>query len=198
MIFLCKFVLFSPASICAQETSFDYHGFKVNFEQIKDLPQKDLAIKAVKRQIEIVEKVKLSEDNVNFFKTIPIVMIPDASGTPGIYSGIKRTVFLKDRDLDAARPILLHEFLHAYHNLKVAGGFQNAQIQSFYEKAKNVYPNFNNTYFLSNAKEFFAVTASIYLFGDIPRPPFNRSTIKTAQSQYYKYLDTLFGLDKSK
>lgn len=198
IVLLCSFAVFTPTSSRAQDASLDYHGFKIDLEQIKDVPQKDAVITAVKRQIEIVEQVGLSANNIAFFKTIPLVMIPDASGTPGIYSGVKRTVFLKGRDLDGSKPILLHEFLHAYHNLKLPDGFRNAEIQKFYEEAKAVYPNFINTYFLSNDKEFFAVTASIYLFGNIPRPPFNRLTVKTSQPQYYQYLDSLFGQDTSK
>lgn len=197
IFFFGSLAIFNPAALRAQENQLEYHGFKVNFEQIKDAPQKDTVLKAVERQIEIVEQVKLSEDNLKFFKTIPLVMIPDASGTPGIYGNIKKTVFLKGRDLDGGKPILLHEYLHAYHDLKLPDGFQNAQIQKFYEEAKAVYPNFTGTYFLSNDREFFAVTASIYIFGNIPRPPFNQSTVKTAQPLYYQYLDSLFGQHKS-
>lgn len=192
-IVFSAFVLCGGASVYAQDAEINHHGFKVDFSQIKDSPQKDTAIKAVKRQIEIVRDIKLSEDNLNFFRSIPIVMIPADSGTPGVYGGIKRTVFLKARELAPNRPILLHELLHAYHHLKIADGFQNARIRAFYEEAQSKYPNFKNEYFLSNAREFFAVTASIYLYGDIPRRPSSQSTIKKAQPDYYLYLQTLFG-----
>lgn len=186
------------SSVYAQDGEINHRGFKVDVSQIKDAPQKDTIIKAVKRQIEIVEQIKLSEEDLNFFKSIPVVMLPADSGTPGVYGGIKRTVFLKARDLAPQRPILLHELLHAYHHLKIADGFQNARIRAFYEEAKSKYPDFQNEYFLSNAREFFAVTASIYLFGDIPRRPSSRSAIKKAQPDYYLYLQTLFGQRDSK
>lgn len=198
LIVFCGFFSGGAISLRTQETKLNHQGFQVDFAQINDSPQKETILKAVKRQIEIVVLVGLSEENLNFFKSVPIVMIPDASGTPGVYGGIKNTVFLKGRDLAPMRPILLHEFLHAYHNLKIADGFQNAHIRSFYAEAQNSYPNFKDEYFLSNAKEFFAVTASIYLFGKIPRPPFERSTIKKAQPQYYQYLESLFGQRDSK
>lgn len=197
-IILFGLILCSEVSVYAQSNELNYRGFKADFSQIKDSPQKDTVIKAIKRQIEIVGQVKLSEENLSFFKSIPIVMIPASSGTPGVYGGIKKTVFLKAQDLAPNRPILLHELLHAYHHLKITDGFQNAQIRAFYEQAKKKYPNLENEYFLSNAREFFAVTASIYLFGEIPRPPSKRSVIRKAQPEYYQYLETLFGQQNSK
>ena len=185
-------ILTNGLIIKAQETEINHHGFKVDFSQIKNSSETDRIIKAVKRQIEIVEEVKLSEENLNFFKSIPIVMIPETAGQPGVYNANDNKVFLKARDLAPNRPILLHELLHAFHNLKIKDGVQNAQIRNFYEQALKSYPNFQNEYFLSNAKEFFAVTASIYLFGDIPRPPFNKSSIKKSQPEYYNFLETLF------
>jgi hypothetical protein len=191
-IVFCGFMMGARTSILARETEINHHGFKADLSQIKDSPQKERIINAVKRQIEIVDKVQLSTDDLNFFKSVPIVILPAESGTPGVYGGIKKTVFLKARDLAPNRPILLHELLHAYHHLKITGGFQNAQIHAFYQDAKNKYPDLENEYFLSNAREFFAVTASIYLFGDIPRAPYKRSAIRKAQPDYYQYLETLF------
>lgn len=193
LIIFCTITVGSETKVYAQNNEISYQGFRVDFLQIRDSPQKDAVIKAVKRQIDIVEQVRFSEENLSFFKSVPIVLIPPDSGTPGVYGSIRKTVFLKAQDLAPNRPILLHELLHAYHHLKIADGFQNAEIRAFYEEAKKKYPGFENEYFLSNAKEFFAVTASIYLFGNIPRPPSNRAAIKKAQPNYYTYLDTLFG-----
>lgn len=177
----------------AQNSSLRYHGFNVDFAEISRLPRKDDILASVKRQIEIVEQVGLSDENLNFFKTVPVVMLMDSSGTPGIYDGKKKTVFLKAKDLAPDKPILLHEFLHAFHHQRIPQGFQNEQINQFYLRGKQVFPNFSGEYFLSNNREFFAVTASIYLFGNIPRPPYNRQAIKSNQPVYYKYLEGLFG-----
>lgn len=196
LIAICGIMLCGSLSLYAQEIKNDYHNFKVDFSQVKDSPQIDRITKAVERQIEIVEQVKLSEENLNFFKSVPVVMVPNDAGTPGVYSAAKKTVFLKAKDLAANRPILLHEFLHAYHHQKITDGMRNQQIRAFYEQAVKQFSNYQNEYFLSNAGEFFAVTASIYLFGDIPRPPFNLSEIKKAQPDYYQYLKALFGEHK--
>jgi hypothetical protein len=197
LIILCGFILGSDTSLPAQETEINYRGFKADVSEIKDAPRQDTVLKALKRQIEIVEQVKPGEEDLKFFKSIPIVVIPPDSGTPGVNGSIKKTVFVKARDLASDRTILLHELLHAYHHLKIAYGFQNARIRAFYEEAKNKYSNLQNEYFLSNAREFFAVTASIYLFGDISRPPSKRGAIKKNQPEYYRYLEKVFGQHNS-
>lgn len=46
---------------------------------------------------------------------------------------------------------------------------------------------------MSNEREFFAVTGSVFLYGE--DGPITRSTIKNADSDYYQYLVWLFGFD---
>jgi hypothetical protein len=181
----------------AQNSSLQYRGFNVDFARISTSANNNAIVNAVKEQIDIVAKVHLSKDDLDFFRTVPIVMVPDSSGTPGIYIRHKKTVFLKGRDLAPTRPILLHELLHAYHDQRLPQGMDNEQIRDFYQKAGKAFSEFQgNEYFLQNEKEFFAVTASIYLFGNIPRPPYTRKNIKEKMPLYFSYLATLFGPEK--
>jgi hypothetical protein len=178
----------------AQKSSLQYRGFNVNFAQINNLPRKNAILNSVKEQIDIVERVGLSRENLDFFRSVPIVMLADSSGTPGKYKRETKTIHLKARDLAANKPILLHEFLHAYHNQRLPEGMKNKEVLGFYEKAEKAFPEFKgNQYFLQNQGEFFAVTGSIYLFGNISRPPYNRRNIKEKMPLYYKYLASLFG-----
>jgi hypothetical protein len=48
---------------------------------------------------------------------------------------------------------------------------------------------------LSNAAEFYAVTASLFLYGSVARPPYNRQTLRAAQPDYYNYLIRMFGVN---
>jgi hypothetical protein len=41
---------------------------------------------------------------------------------------------------------------------------------------------------LRNPGEFFAMTASAYLYGRIARPPCDRATVRAMQPYYYRYL----------
>jgi len=48
---------------------------------------------------------------------------------------------------------------------------------------------------LTNNREFFAVTASLYLWGYVARPPNNRETLRLKQPYYYDWLGKLFGVE---
>lgn len=96
----------------------------------------------------------------------------------------------------AKDPVLLHEFLHAYHARLLPMGFDNIGIKAFYAqaKSKNLLPK--KAYALANQKEFFAVTASIFLAGkDAAHEPFTRDALKEKMPDYYKFLVGMFGFD---
>ncbi|WP_279357940.1 hypothetical protein [Methylobacterium indicum] len=46
---------------------------------------------------------------------------------------------------------------------------------------------------LANPKEFFAITASVYLYRRQAREPFTREELRRTQPLYYRYLTRLFG-----
>jgi hypothetical protein len=91
------------------------------------------------------------------------------------------------------RPVMLHELLHAYHNRVMPQGFKNPGLIMHYNLAKKgqLYPA--DAYLMTNEREFFAVTASVFLYGN--DGSMSRSTIKEKQPDYYTYLVFLFGFD---
>jgi hypothetical protein len=94
-------------------------------------------------------------------------------------------------------PILLHEFLHAFHNRMMSLGYDNLGVKAYYSeaKAKDVFGN-KKAYTLFNAAEFFAVTASIFLAGkESMHEPKTRAVLKEKLPEYYKYLVGVFGFD---
>jgi hypothetical protein len=93
-------------------------------------------------------------------------------------------------------PVMLHELLHAFHAQIMPHGFQNEGVLFHYNLAKTnkLYPE--DKYLMKNEREFFAVTASIFLYGkDTAHDPFTRSNLKEKQPAYYKYLVGLFEFD---
>ena len=72
-------------------------------------------------------------------------------------------VLVRPRLLSPERPVLLHEMMHAYHHLIMPRGEKNPGILYFYKKAKDLYPA--DAYAMRNEREFFAVTASVFLSG---------------------------------
>jgi hypothetical protein len=95
---------------------------------------------------------------------------------------------------NSQNPILLHELLHAYHNVMIPEGSKNPAIVARYNDAKGaqLYPG---AYVMKNEREFFAVTASVFLYGKASQEPFTRSNLKQKQPDYYNYLVWLFGFD---
>jgi hypothetical protein len=93
-------------------------------------------------------------------------------------------------------PVLLHEFLHAYHGKLMPNGFENRGIKAYYSMAKSKGIFAKEAYTLKDHREFFAVTASIFLAGkDSVHEPFTRAALKEKMPDYYKYLVGVFGLD---
>jgi hypothetical protein len=91
------------------------------------------------------------------------------------------------------RPIILHELLHAYHANVLPQGVQNPTIILYYNLAKSEQSYPADAYLMSNEKEFFAVTASVFLYGKDDK--ITRANIKEKQPEYYNYLVWLFGFD---
>ena len=94
---------------------------------------------------------------------------------------------------DRERPALLHELLHAFHDHILPGGFANPAALSWFKQAsdKQLYPA--DQYLMTNEREFFAVTASVFLSGK--DGALVRATIKEKQPDYYRYLVWLFECD---
>jgi hypothetical protein len=129
------------------------------------------------------DEQKLRWSNPNF-----VDLAADAG--PGVI--VVRPVMLKH----AEDPVLLHEFLHAYHAKLMPQGFDNLGIKAYHADAmsKNVFSK--EEYAMKNHKEFFAVTASIFLAGkESMHEPKTRAQLKEKLPKYYKYLVELFGFD---
>ena len=93
-------------------------------------------------------------------------------------------------------PVILHEFLHAYHAKLMPLGFDNKGINGFYGEAQSKNLFGKDAYVVKNNKEFFAVTASIFLAGkDSTHEPNTRAKLKELMPGYYKYLVGVFGFD---
>lgn len=104
-----------------------------------------------------------------------------------------RPVMLGASSMYAQRPAMLHELLHAYHNRMLPRGFKNVGILLHYNHAKDgqLFPA--EAYLMTNEREFFAVTASVFLYGN--DGPITRSNIREKQPDYYNYLVYVFGFD---
>jgi hypothetical protein len=190
--FVVAVSLLAPANASSADPLIvDYRGWRADLSGARGTMPDEKMITAIKRQIDMVEQVKLKPQVLAFMRSIKIWANPKQTKTgPGHYA---RTtgIDLRMPLLESNKPILLHELLHAYHHQQLPNGFDNADVEKFYERAKDAgWPK--DSYMMSNHREFFATTASVYLFGDIPRPPESRKDLRTRQPQYYQWLADLF------
>ena len=65
----------------------------------------------------------------------------------------------------AEDPVILHELLHAYHDKLMPQGFDNVGIKAIHADAMSKKVFRKEEYAMKNRKEFFAVTASVFLAG---------------------------------
>ena len=177
-----------------------YRGFTIDESAVRDLPDLAALITATQEQIDMVHAVGLPADVLQFFQGVKLRLVPAGtfkSPTPGRYTG------RGDRSVEVSgglvrighKPVLLHELLHAYHDQRIAGGFRNAAILRLFEAAKSI-PGFAaKSHMMANDKEYFACTATTYLFGVTAQEPFRREKLTQLQPASIDYLKTLFGLE---
>jgi hypothetical protein len=202
MTFTCRFVfafvlvLGCSLPLCAATaTVLEYRGFTIDESQVRTRPDLAGLRTAAKEQIDLVLAVGLPPEVIAFFQGIPFALVPAEAirgSTPGVYDN--RRVRVSDNMIRAGRkPVLLHEFMHAYHDQKLPQGTKNPDILAFFARAKSLGAYQAKSHMMENQGEFFACSATTYLFGVTAQEPFKRDKVRTTQPDLYAYLEKLFG-----
>jgi hypothetical protein len=171
----------------------DYHGFRID-ESRAQLSQE--ARESLFRQLDIIDAAALPPAVSDAIKKTPVIVDPDLRGNPGIFAvrNGAPSVYVQPVAFPANKPILLHEFLHAYHFGVLH--LDRAEIRDEFQQVKDasLFPaRFQSSHFLENPKEFFAVTGTLYLFGNIQQPPFDCMALSRLRPQYLAFLREQFG-----
>jgi hypothetical protein len=177
----------------------EYHGFRIDDHLLDSAEKASFAgqpAASVIEQLNIVEAAGLPPAILDFFKKTRIVIDPSIRGNPGVFSERdgEGAIRIQPIVFPANRPIMLHEHLQAYHFNVLS--LKNPAIRDAYDAASRAgaYPaKFQRAHFLQNAKEYFAVTSTIYLFGDIQQPPFNCAILAKNDPAYLAFLEKTFG-----
>lgn len=185
--------MFAALVLSAGAMAAEYHGFQIDDSAQQLAPEARASLQA---QLDIVDAVGLPPQVVAALKQTPIVVDPGLRGNPGIFAvrGGTGAVYVRPVVFAPNKPILLHELLHAYH-FKVLH-MDNPEIQQAYLHARqsDAFPaRFQSAHFLENGKEFFAVTGTLYLFGDIQQPPFACAALAKLDPDYLAFLAAQFG-----
>lgn len=180
-----------PGAASARNTAgFSHRGHSVDMTGCP--PRRRPAVSAwVRQQIDLVEGLAIGEDSRAWFRSIPISINPDLP-SPGRFSA-RGGLELKDVITPADNPVLLHELLHGYHRRRLTQA-QQRRIDVFFAEAAALGRWPADAYMLSNVAEFFAMTASVALWGRAARPPDTRRDLRTAMPDYYAWLADHFGL----
>jgi len=184
----------APAFSADTADALQIRGFNIEYGQVglKNLQRMQATLE---RQIEIVEQSGVPAATLDFFRSIPVVMVPRLEtgfGHAEAKDG-RQIVELKAAMLPEDRPILLHELLHAYHGVKLG---PTPMIRDSYQQAvqKGFYKQYAKAHFLENPREFFAVIGSIFLYGKtIDQPPFDCKLPARYQPQFIAFLTEQFG-----
>ena len=171
--------------------TFDYRGWRVRADAAARLQPPAKTVAAIKAQIDIVEQLHLSPAMMGFLRAQTLYADPSLGREVGRYSADHR-ILLRVKRLDAKRPALLNALLLAYQDQRLPGGFANPDITRFRGQIvdRHVWPK--TAIMLDNNGEFFAVTASAYLYGEITREPYTRADLRKTQPDYYQWLARLF------
>jgi hypothetical protein len=180
-------VLTTPAFPSAHET---YGGFGIDFSLAPEATRA-AALASLRAQIDLVNSLKIRPDILDWFRSMPLVVDPSITGPGEFRSG---RLALKDVETPADNPLLLHELLHGWHFQKMPGRRRNTEILAFYDQARasGAFPA--RSYMLSNVVEFFAMTASVALWGRVARPPRTRERLREVMPVYYDWLVEQSGL----
>jgi len=173
-----------------------YRGFTVDATEIKNAPQYKEIMTSLVHQIDIVADCGAKPEQLQFFRSQTVFVKHAPPGGMGHFNSRSPGVTVADIVAEPQKPILLHELLHAYHFRVMPDRYRNAEIQTFFQRAQGIGAYPKDAYLLKNVQEFFAVTASLYLWGNVDRPPHTRDRLKAAQPVYYAWLGQLFGVAK--
>jgi hypothetical protein len=185
----------SAHAAAAEENIIEMRGFRVEYAKVGPKAFSKMQ-PSLEKQFEIVEAANVPPTVLEFFKTIPVVIVPDLKvgyGRAGMVDG-RQIAELKAAKLPSDRPILLHEFLHGYHGKRIGrspiiiGSHREALETKMYPK------HYEKAHFLENPREYFAVLATIYLFDErLDQPPFDCKITAKKQPQFIAFLAEHFG-----
>jgi hypothetical protein len=179
----------SQAVVARDSYVFDYHGWHIDASKVSGQPR-EAVVTAVQKQIDGIETLGIAQDIVGFMRTVPLRADASHDGAPARYERVKGVDFRVEA-LDPKKPVLLHELLRAFQEQKFKAS-DNAIITNAYQESRDsgVWPA--NAPMLRSVPDFFAATATVYLFGTIDTEPFTQGRLHQVQPEYWKWLGEVF------
>jgi len=171
---------------------FVYHGWRVDASRTAHGMNAAKTVRLIQAQLDTVEHVGLSTQTLAFMRTIPISTEPGTGPEEPDRYIRGQGVLIHAKGLGGKRPIVLRGLLYAYQDQVLPRGFANPDVSRFRREAiaKHVWPN--TAVMLRSDPDYFAMTASAYLYGAITREPYTRNDLQKTQPDAYQWLARLF------
>ena len=154
-------------------------------------PQTPAVAASLAAQISLVRSLRIKPEVAAFF-AVQVITVDLADNT-ATRAG-PRGVFFERKAMPPENPVLLHELLHRYHLLRLPDGFRNLRVRTFYEQAVAARDFPVQAYLYKNPIEFFAMVASVTLWGKAARPPYTRASVRQDYPAMYAWIVSEFGL----
>ncbi|MBX3480845.1 MAG: hypothetical protein KF842_10610 [Caulobacter sp.] len=177
-----------PAAAAADQQT--WRGYRIDLTAL-DEDRRPEILASLQRQIDIVEGLAIDPAIKAWFRDIAIIVNPRLK-QPGRYGQgrLEMAAMISPPD----NPVLLHEMLHGYHFDRLPDGRKNRDVIAAWEAARASGRWPEQAYMLKNPGEFFAMTASVVLWGQAARPPSTRAALREALPDWYDWLVREFGL----
>jgi hypothetical protein len=182
--------LVAAPALAREDVVDTWRGFTVDLTAAAETGRATLQA-YIRQQIDLVESLNIREDIKAWFRTIRITVDPSLN-MPGRFG--RNGLTLNDSVSPPENPVLLHELLHGYQARRLAGARNNPHLVAGFNRARASGDWPPQAYMLSNINEFFAMTASVALWGRAARPPGTRQRLQAAMPEYYARLVEEFGL----
>ncbi len=119
-----------------REAPFTYRGFRIDMSAVPPGPRAAALRQAVVEQVDITARAPLQPRIAQWIRNVPIKLMPGEGRQPGVYINQPMLIRLWLRPQGDARPLLLHEMMHAVHARLLPGGVRNPQVLRFFRVAQ--------------------------------------------------------------
>ena len=166
-----------------------YNGWRFDASALPAAPS-EAVVRSLHSQCDIVDGLRIKPEAAAFFRAQPLILVEASRGGSGDYQFGERSLHMVAKVDPPENPVLLHELLHAYHDQVL--GRRNPRLVELYAKtgASGGFPA--EAYMLKNPAEFFAMCASVSLWGRAARPPLTRDNLRAKAPEVYAWVAELF------
>ena len=169
--------------------AFTYRGWKIDATGSGHAQAAERTVRLVKAQLDLVEGAGLRPEVLQTLRAVPVVVSPGLAPEAATFRP-PGVIEVHARQLDARKPTLLRALMLAQYGRLDSRAAADVARYRQQILARRAWPR--SAEMLQDDRNFFADTATAYLYGAITREPYNRANLHKTQPDYYQWLARLF------